>query len=90
MMSTLTSYSISDDTGEISITFFNELAEELIGMSHDDIVELYEESEYEPGFLEDTLNGLMDYNLKLVADVTYNTYDDDTKLRPKKILAKEY
>ena len=81
---------ISDDTGEISITFFNELAEELIGMSHDDIVELYEESEYEPGFLEDTLNGLMDYNLKLVADVTYNTYDDDTKLRPKKILAKEY
>ena len=81
---------ISDDTGEISITFFNELAEELIGMSHDDIVELYEESEYEAGFLEDTLNGLMDYNLKLVADVTYNTYDDDTKLRPKKILAKEY
>ena len=81
---------ISDDTGDISITFFNELAEELIGMSHDDIVELYEESEYEPGFLEDTLNGLMDYNLKLVADVTYNTYDDDTKLRPKKILSKEY
>ena len=81
---------ISDETGEIAITFFNELAEELIGMSHDEIVNQYEEEEYNSEFLEDTLNSLKDYTLKIAADVTYNTYDEQIKLRPKKILSKEY
>ena len=86
----MVSGNISDGTGEIPITFFNEFAEELIGMSHDEIVEQYENEDYSSEFLEDKLNDLKDYNLKLLADVIYNDYDGQIKLRPKKILAKEY
>ena len=81
---------LSDETGDISITFFNELVEQLIDMNHDDIVEQYEEEERDPGFLEAKIMDIEGKTLELIADVTYNNYDEEIKLRPKKIIKSEY
>lgn len=79
---------LNDDTGEIQITFFNDLVEELIGMAHDDIVDQYEE-EGDFGFLETKINDLEGRTLEVIADITYNNYDEEIRLRPKKILKNE-
>lgn len=79
---------LNDDTGEIQITFFNDLVEELIGMAHDDIVAQYEE-EGDFGFLETKINDLEGRTLEVIADITYNNYDEEIRLRPKKILKNE-
>ncbi len=76
---------LNDDTGEIQVTFFNELVEELLGMSHDDIVALYEENEGDLGFLEAKVMDIEGKTLEVIADVTYNNYDEEIRLRPKKI-----
>ena len=81
---------INDETGDISITFFNELVEQLIDMNHDDIVAQYEEEERDPGFLEAKIMEIEGKTLELIADVTYNNYDEEIKLRPKKIIKSEY
>ena len=81
---------ITDDTGEIQVTFFNELVEQLLDMKHDDIVALYEESEGDIGFLETKAMDLEGRTLELLADVTYNNYDEEIRLRPKKIFKNEF
>lgn len=80
---------LTDDTGEIQVTFFNELVEQLLDMKHDDIVELYEENEGDFGFLETKAMDLEGRTLELLADVNYNNYDEEIRLRPKKILKNE-
>ncbi|MBQ2962691.1 OB-fold nucleic acid binding domain-containing protein [Methanobrevibacter sp.] len=80
---------ITDETGEIQVTFFNELVEELLGMKHDEIVEMYEENEGDFGFLETKAMDIEGQSLELIADVTYNNYDEEIRLRPKKIVKKE-
>ena len=79
---------LSDDTGEIQVTFYNNLVEDLIGMKHDELVAQYEEEgNYE--FLESRIMDLEGRTLELIADVTYNNYDEEIRLRPKKILKNE-
>ena len=80
---------LSDETGEIPITFYNDLVEELLDMKHDEIVEQYEE-EGSFEFLEPRIEDLANKNLELIADVTYNNYNEEIRLRPKKILKNEY
>ena len=81
---------ITDDTGEIQVTFFNELVEQLLDMKHDDIVALYEESEGDIGFLETKAMDIEGRTLELLADVTYNNYDEEIRIRPKKIFKNEF
>jgi replication factor A1 len=79
---------LSDDTGEIQVTFYNNLVEDLIDMKHDELVAQYEEEgNYE--FLESRIMDLEGRTLELIADVTYNNYDEEIRLRPKKILKNE-
>ena len=81
---------ITDDTGEIQVTFYNELVEELLGMKHDDIVALYEEGDGDFGFLETKVMDIDGNTLELLADITYNNYDEEIRLRPKRIFKNEY
>lgn len=80
---------LTDDTGEIQVTFFNELVEQLLDMKHDDIVALYEENDGDFGFLETKAMDIEGKTLELLADITYNNYDEEIRLRPKKILKNE-
>jgi replication factor A1 len=57
-------------------------------MKHDELVAQYEEEgNYE--FLESRIMDLEGRTLELIADVTYNNYDEEIRLRPKKILKNE-
>lgn len=74
----------SDDTGEISITFFDKLAEELIGMKKEEIIDIVED-----GYgIEDKVEDLEGLTLEIIADVSFDEYNEENRLRPKKILSK--
>ncbi len=75
---------IEDDTGEIQVTFFDKLAEELIGMKKEEIISLIDD-----GYgIEDKLQDLNNLTIEIVADVSFDEYNEENRLRPKKILNK--
>ena len=77
---------IEDDTGEIQVTFFDKLAEELIGMKKDEIVSLIQD-----GYgIEDKLQDLNGLTIEIIADVSFDEYNEENRLRPKKIINKYF
>lgn len=78
---------LEDDSGEIQITFFSKLAENLLGMTTDEIAKIIEDSADE-GALEGKVEDLNGLNLKLIADVSFDEYNEEIRLSPKKILSK--
>lgn len=76
-----------DDTGEIDVTFFGELVEELLEMPQDDIVEIISD---DPGALEGKVEDLNGLNIEIIANVRFNEYSESRVLAPKKILQKYY
>ena len=78
---------IEDDTGEISITFFDDLAAELLEMSKEEIINLINEDE-DYGVLEGKVESLEGITLEVLANVGFDEYNEQSRLRPKKILNK--
>ena len=77
---------IEDDTGDIQVTFFDNLAEELIGMKKEEIISLMEDGLGIEEKLED-LNGL---TIEIIANVSFDEYNEENRLNPKKILNKYF
>ena len=77
---------IEDDTGEIQTTFFGKLAEELIEMKTEDVVELFEEG----NGIEDKLQDLQGLTIEIIANVSFDDYNERSRLNPKKIISKYY
>jgi replication factor A1 len=77
---------IEDDTGDIQITFFSKLAESLLGMTTDEIAKVIEDSGDE-GALEGKVEDLNGVNLTVIADVSFDEYNEETRLSPKKIIS---
>ena len=76
---------VGDDTGEIQATFYNNLAEELIGMKKEEVVSLVED-----GYgIEDKLEDLTGYTIEFIANVSFDEYNETNRLHPKKLLKKE-
>ncbi|WP_292824180.1 OB-fold nucleic acid binding domain-containing protein [Methanobrevibacter sp.] len=77
---------IRDDTGEIQVTFFDNLAEELIGMKKEEILSLIDD-----GYgIEDKLEDLNGITVEIIANVSFDDYNEENRLNPKKILSKYY
>ena len=76
-----------DDTGEIGITFFDNLVEDLLEMSKDEIVNIVTD---DPGALDGRIEDLEGITIEVIANVRYDEYNEDRKLSPKKILQKYY
>lgn len=79
---------IQDETGQVSVTFFNNLAEELLEMSTDEMIAIYEE-DGELGALEGRVENLEGLTLDILADVRFNDYDESLRLTPRRIFSKE-
>ena len=77
---------IEDDTGEIQTTFFGKLAEELIGMKTEEVVELEDEG----NGIEDKLRDLQGLTVEIIANVSFDDYNERSRLNPKKIISKYY
>ena len=76
---------VEDDTGEISVTFFGNLAEELIDMSQEEVVSLIED---EVLGIEDKIEDLVNMTIEIIANVSFNEYSEEYRLNPKKLLKK--
>ncbi|WP_295598865.1 OB-fold nucleic acid binding domain-containing protein [uncultured Methanobrevibacter sp.] len=75
---------IEDDTGAIQATFFDNLAEELIGMNKEEVIALLDD-----GYgIEDKIEDLVGYTIEIIANVSFDEYNETNRLNPKKILKK--
>ena len=75
---------IEDDTGEIQATFFDNLAEELIGKKKEEIVSLIDD-----GYgIEDKLEDLIGTTVEIIANVSFDEYNEENRLNPKRIISK--
>ncbi|WP_298498877.1 OB-fold nucleic acid binding domain-containing protein [uncultured Methanobrevibacter sp.] len=77
---------IEDDTGDIQVTFFDKLAEELIGMKKEEIISLIDD-----GYgIEDKLQDLNGLTVEIIANVSFDEFNEENRLSPKKILNKYF
>ena len=77
---------ISDETGDIQATFFDNLAEELSGMTKEEVI-----STIEDGYgIEDKLQDLVGLTIEFIANVNFDEYNETNRLNPKKFLKKYY
>ena len=77
---------IEDETGDIQVTFFDKLAEELIGMKKEEIISLVDD-----GYgIEDKLEDLNGLTIEIIANVSFDEFNEENRLRPKKILNKYF
>jgi len=75
---------IEDETGAIQATFFDNLAEELIGMNKEEVIALLDD-----GYgIEDKIEDLVGYTIEIIANVSFDEYNETNRLNPKKILKK--
>ena len=77
---------IDDGTSEISATFFGNLAEELIGMTKEEVLSDIEE--YYDGISEKIEGLVINKDIEIIADVGMDNYTQEYRLTPKKILNK--
>lgn len=77
---------IEDETGEIQVTFFGKLAEELLGMETEEVAEIIESGDGIEHKLED-LTGL---TVEIIANVDFDEYSERSRLKPKKIISKYF
>jgi replication factor A1 len=78
---------VEDDTGEIPVTFFGNLAEELIDMSQEEVVSIVEDEGYG---IEDKIEDLVNMTIEIIANVSFNEYSEEYRLNPKKLLKKYF
>ena len=78
---------IKDDTDEIGLTFFDKLVEELLEMPKDEIVNIVSD---DPGALDGRIEDLEGLTVEIIANVSYDEYNETRKLNPRKILQKYY
>ena len=77
---------IEDDTGEIQVTFFDNLAEELLGMKKEEVISLIDD-----GYgIEDKLQDLEGITVEIIANVSFDEYNEENRLSPKRIISKYY
>ncbi len=75
---------IEDETGSIKVTFFDALAEELIGMTKEEIISVFDD-----GYgIEDRIEDLNGQTIEIIANVSFDDYSEENRLNPKKILSK--
>lgn len=77
---------IEDETGEIQATFFDKLAEELIGKKKEEIISLIDD-----GYsFDESIQDLQGLTVEIIANVSFDEYNEESRLSPKKILSKYF
>jgi replication factor A1 len=76
---------IEDETGTITATFFRKAAEEIIGKTTENIESIIKETGDE-GSLEDLVNDLVETEITILVDASFDDYNEEIRLIAKKIL----
>lgn len=80
---------LEDDTGEISITFFDNLAEELLDMKKEEIINITDNGS-NLGSMEGKIDDLNGLTVEVITNVSFDDYNEEIRLNPKRILSKYY
>ncbi|AEG19321.1 OB-fold nucleic acid binding domain-containing protein [Methanobacterium paludis] len=79
---------VEDDTGTMRTTFFRTAAEELIGMNTDEVRDVIEKTGDE-GSLEEKVEDLVGQEITIIADASFDEYNEEIRLNAKKVLDKK-
>ena len=79
---------IEDETGTIRVTFFRKSAEELIEMTTPEVEEVIKKTGDE-GSLEDKVNDLIEMEITLIANASFDEYNEEVRLNGRKIIEKK-
>lgn len=76
---------IEDDTGSISMTFFRKSAEEILGMTTPEAEEIIAATGDE-GSLEEKVGDLVGRQITVIADASFDEYNEEVRLNAKKLV----
>lgn len=76
---------IEDETGTMRATFFRKSAEELIEMTTPEVEEIIKKTGDE-GSLEDKVNDLIEREIIIIANASFDEYNEEIRLNAKKVL----
>ena len=76
---------LEDDTGTISITFFRKAAEEVLGMNTAQAEEIIAATGDE-GSLEEKVGDLVGRQITVIADASFDEYNEEVRLNAKKMV----
>lgn len=76
---------LQDDTGTIQATFFRKEAEELIGATTSEVIEIFEQTGDESS-MSSKIEDLIGHEVTVIADSSFNEYDEDIRLSVRKIV----
>jgi replication factor A1 len=79
---------VEDDTGTMRTTFFRTAAEELIEMTTDEVRDVIEKTGDE-GSLEEKVEDLVGQEITIIADASFDEYNEEIRLNAKKVLDKK-
>lgn len=79
---------IEDDTGTIRVTFFRKTAEKLIEMTTPEVEEIIKKTGDE-GSLEDKINDLVEMEIAIIANASFDEYNEEIRLNARKVLDKK-
>ena len=76
---------LEDDTGTISITFFRKVAEEVLGMTTTEAEEIIATTGDE-GSLEEKVGDLVGRHITVIADASFDEYNEEVRLNARKMV----
>lgn len=76
---------IEDDTGTMRTTFFRKSAEELIEMTTTEVEDIIKKTGDE-GSLEDKINDLIEREITIIANASFDEYNEEIRLNARKVL----
>jgi len=76
---------IEDGTGTMRVTFFSTAAEELIGMKIQEVIDVIQKTGDE-GSLEDKVSELVGHEITVIADASFDEYNEEIRLNAKKLV----
>ncbi len=76
---------LEDDTGTISMTFFRKSAEEILGMTTPEAEEIIAATGDE-GSLEEKVGDLVGRQITVIADASFDEYNEEVRLNAKKLV----
>ncbi len=76
---------LQDDTGTITATFFRKQAEELIGATTEEVIEIFEQTGDESS-MSSKIEDLVGHEITVIADSSYNEYQEDIRLNVRRIV----
>ncbi|RAP45654.1 MAG: hypothetical protein BZ135_05575 [Methanosphaera sp. rholeuAM6] len=76
---------LQDDTGSVTATFFRKQAEELIGATTDEVIDIFKQTGDESS-MAGKIEDLIGHEATVIADAQYNDYNEDVRLNVRRLV----